>query len=222
MMLAQPTPGRGPPPPPRGRPCRPAGRPRPGPVRSAPPEGGSRRPARSRSAPHMPARDSARCACATTAPPAGRRSAGRGPGPCGGRVGWLVRRSPHSRSLWLWSGPRAAIAANDLRGENLEAVQAEQPGDGGTTVLTHLGPPLAGRQTSARYARPQVPLGRLWRRQRHLTTLHDEEPRLKIPVEGPVALVRGLCQATSAGSKVTLWPMRSSWRTSRFLYASLC
>jgi hypothetical protein len=46
--------------------------------------------------------------------------------------------------------------------------------------------------------------------------------RLKIPVEGPVALVRGRGQATSAGSKVTLWPMRSSWRTSRFLYASLC
>jgi hypothetical protein len=43
-------------------------------------------------------------------------------------------------------------------------------------VLTHLGPPLAGRQTSASYARPQGPLERLWRRQRHLTTLHDEEP----------------------------------------------
>jgi hypothetical protein len=50
------------------------------------------------------------------------------------------------------------LAADHLRGENLDGVQAEQPGDRGTTVLTHLGPPLAGRQTSASYARPQGPL----------------------------------------------------------------
>jgi hypothetical protein len=63
--------------------------------------------------------------------------------------GWPARRSPYSRSPWLWSGPRAATRRHHLRGENLEAVQAEQPGARRTTVLTHLGPPLAGRQTSA-------------------------------------------------------------------------
>jgi hypothetical protein len=41
--------------------------------------------------------------------------------------------------------------------------------------LTHLGPPSCRRQTSAGYARPQAPFGAL-RRQRHLTTLHGEEP----------------------------------------------
>jgi hypothetical protein len=49
--------------------------------------------------------------------------------------------------------------------------------------LTHLGPPLAGRQTSASYARPQVPFGSLRRRQRHLTTLHDEEPEYLVVVD---------------------------------------
>ena len=68
------------------------------------------------------------------------------------------------------------LATHQLGRDDLEAVQAEQPGGGRTTVLTHLGPPSCRRQTSARYARPQVPFGSLRGRQRHLTTLHDEEP----------------------------------------------
>jgi hypothetical protein len=51
------------------------------------------------------------------------------------------------------------LTGRDPRDQDLKAVQAEQRRPGRTTVLTHLGPPLAGRQTSARYARPQVPFG---------------------------------------------------------------
>jgi hypothetical protein len=73
------------------------------------------------------------------------------------------------------------LTAYHPRGEDLEAVQAQQPGGRGTTVLTHLGPPLAGRHTSASYARSQVPLGSLRRRQqdttpRFLTKSHIRQP----------------------------------------------
>jgi hypothetical protein len=79
------------------------------------------------------------------------------------------------RAAAVRGGPHAAAPTADHRGrgldgelpfathefgrDDLEAVQAEQRRPGPTTVLTHLGPPLAGRQTSARYARPQVPFG---------------------------------------------------------------
>jgi hypothetical protein len=53
------------------------------------------------------------------------------------------------------------LATHQLGRDDLEAVQAKQPGGGRTTVLTHLGPPSCRRQTSARYARPQVPFGSL-------------------------------------------------------------
>ena len=101
-------PGHAPPPRPRGRPCRPAGTPQRGPVRSAPPTDGSRRLARSRSAPRRPARCSARSACASTAPPAGRQRAGRVPVPCGGRGLRPARHSLRSRRAPPWSGPPAA------------------------------------------------------------------------------------------------------------------
>src|SRR5512132_105629 len=109
MTVAHPPPDHGPPRPPRGRPCRPADTPRRGPARSAPPEDGSRPSARSRSGSCRPAPDNARSACATTAPPAGHRSAGPAPPPGGGRGARPGSHSPHSRSPWPWSGPRAAI-----------------------------------------------------------------------------------------------------------------
>jgi hypothetical protein len=43
-------------------------------------------------------------------------------------------------------------------------------------VLTHLGPPSCRRQTSARYARPQVPFGSLRRRQRHSPRFMTKSP----------------------------------------------
>jgi hypothetical protein len=48
------------------------------------------------------------------------------------------------------------LAAYHPRGEDFKAIQAEQCRPRRTTVLTHLGPPLAGRHTSASYARSQV------------------------------------------------------------------
>jgi hypothetical protein len=93
---------------PHGRPCRPAGTPQRGPVRSAPPEDGSRLPARSRSAPRRPAHDNARSACASTTPPAGHRPAGHAPAPHGGRGGWPASRNPHSRPSPPSSGRQAA------------------------------------------------------------------------------------------------------------------
>jgi hypothetical protein len=68
------------------------------------------------------------------------------------------------------------LATHEHGRDELEAIQAEQHRPGRTTVLTHLGPPSCRRQTSASYARPQVPFGGLRRHQQHLTTLHDEEP----------------------------------------------
>jgi hypothetical protein len=52
------------------------------------------------------------------------------------------------------------LTTQQLGRDELEAVQVQQPGGGRITVLTHLGPPPCRRQTSARYARPQVPFGR--------------------------------------------------------------
>jgi hypothetical protein len=48
------------------------------------------------------------------------------------------------------------FVSHELSRDELEAVQVEQPGSRGTTVLTHLGPPSCRRQTSASYARSQV------------------------------------------------------------------
>jgi hypothetical protein len=56
------------------------------------------------------------------------------------------------------------FVSHELSRDELEAVQVEQPGARRTTLLTHLGPPSCRRQTSASYARPQVPLGSLRRR----------------------------------------------------------
>src|SRR4029450_9920321 len=66
--------------------------------------------------------------------------------------------------------------------EDLKAVQAEQRRPKRTTVLTHLGPPLAGRHTSASYARSQVcpeavstsPSAAPW------PTFHGEEPLYQV------------------------------------------
>jgi hypothetical protein len=80
------------------------------------------------------------------------------------------------------------LTGHDLRGQDLKAIQAEQRRPRRTTVLTHLGPPLAGRQTSTRYARPQVPL---WKPYGAVSgtspTLHDEEP-----VMGPLVASKRL------------------------------
>src|SRR5215216_1389933 len=46
---------------------------------------------------HRPAHNSARSTCATTAPPAGRRSASPAPAPSVGHAEWPARRSPRSR-----------------------------------------------------------------------------------------------------------------------------
>ena len=123
--------------------------------------------ARSRSGPHRQAPDSARSACARPAPPAGHRSAGRAPGPCGGRG-----PRPHPAAPAADHGGRGLdlelpLITHDLRGEDFKAVQAKQHRPGPTTVLTHLGPPLAGRHTSASYARSQV---LFWRLLRHLSS----------------------------------------------------
>jgi hypothetical protein len=117
----------------------PGGRLRPGPARSAPPRGGSRPCARSRSVPHRPVPDSARCACATRAPPGGHRWAGRVAGSCAGRGARPAPHSPDSRPRRPWSGPRPATHRPRPARRDLEAVQAEQPGGRGTTALTHLG-----------------------------------------------------------------------------------
>src|SRR6266540_6579131 len=61
------------------------------------------------------------------------------------------------------------LATHQLGRDDLEAVQAEQPGGGRTTVVTHLGPPSCRRQTSASYARSQVLFRRLLHR-RHQNT----------------------------------------------------
>jgi hypothetical protein len=158
--------------PPHARPCRPADRPQPWLARSTPPAGGS--PASLGPGPYAASR-------LTTAPQAlapyehhrgGHRSAGRAPALRGGRAGWPAHRSPHSRSPWPWSGRPVPLATHQLSRDDLQAVQVQQPRPRRTTVVTHLRPPLAGRQTSARYARPQMPFGALRRRQRHPTTLH--------------------------------------------------
>jgi hypothetical protein len=115
-----------------------------------------------------------RQASTTGRPPNG----GRGPGPCAGRGAQLASRSPDSRPSWPWSGPQAATHRLPPAREDLKAVQAQQRRPRRTTVLTHLGPPLAGRKTSASYARPRCRSGTLRRRHWHLTTLHDEEPHL--------------------------------------------
>jgi hypothetical protein len=70
------------------------------------------------------------------------------------------------------------LAACNFGGGDLEAVQAKQPGGRGTTVLTHLGPPVL--QTSdirklceasgALLAAPMSPSAA------DHPTLHDEEP----------------------------------------------
>jgi len=62
------------------------------------------------------------------------------------------------------------LAADHLRGEDLKAVQAEQPGSRGTTVLPHLGPPSCRRHASASYARSQVLFRRLLRHPQQGTT----------------------------------------------------
>jgi hypothetical protein len=54
------------------------------------------------------------------------------------------------------------LAAHDLRGEDLKAVQAKQPEGRSTTVLTHLGLLSCRRQASASYARSQVPFWLLY------------------------------------------------------------
>jgi hypothetical protein len=48
------------------------------------------------------------------------------------------------------------LATDQLGRDDLQAVQVQQPRPRRTTLLTHLGPPPCRRQTSARYARPQV------------------------------------------------------------------
>jgi hypothetical protein len=48
------------------------------------------------------------------------------------------------------------LATHPLGRDNLQAVQVQQQRPRRTTLLTHLGPPSCRRQTSARYARPQV------------------------------------------------------------------
>jgi hypothetical protein len=48
------------------------------------------------------------------------------------------------------------FATHKLRRDHLKAVQVQQQRPRRTTLLTHLGPPSCRRQTSARYARPQV------------------------------------------------------------------
>jgi hypothetical protein len=76
--------------------------------------------------------------------------------------------SPHPTTLTADHGGRGLdlelpLAGYDLRGEDLKAVQAEQPGRRRTTVLTHLGPPSCRRHASASYARSQVLFWRLLR-----------------------------------------------------------
>src|SRR4029453_12136285 len=74
--------------------------------------------------------------------------------------------SPHPTTLTADHGGggldlELPLAGDDLRGEDLKAVQAEQPGGRDTTVMTHLGPPSCRRHASASYARPQVLFWRL-------------------------------------------------------------
>jgi hypothetical protein len=78
--------------------------------------------------------------------------------------------SPHPTTLTADHGCSGLdlelpLAGYDLRGQDFKAVQAEQPGGRGTTVLTHLGPPSCRRHASASasYARSQVLLRRLLR-----------------------------------------------------------
>jgi hypothetical protein len=61
------------------------------------------------------------------------------------------------------------FTGRDLRGVDLPAVQAQQPGGRGTMVLTHLGPPCR-RHASASYARSQVLFWRLLRHPQQGTT----------------------------------------------------
>jgi hypothetical protein len=82
---------------------------------------------------------------------------------------------PHPTTLTADHGGRGLnlelpLAAYDPRGEDLEAIQAEQPGRRGTTVLTHLGPPSCRRHASASYARSQVLFWRLLRHPQQGTT----------------------------------------------------
>ena len=58
-----------------------------------------------------------------------------------------VELGPHPTALTADRGSggldlELPFAAYHLRGKDLKAVQAEQPGGRGTTVLTHLGPPV--------------------------------------------------------------------------------
>ena len=60
------------------------------------------------------------------------------------------------------------LAAYDLGGEDLEAVQAQQPGSGRTTVLTHLGPPVLQTLDIRKLCEVPGPvLAALYRRQHH-------------------------------------------------------
>jgi hypothetical protein len=192
---------------PHGRRCRPAGRPRRGPVRSAPPEDRSPPPARSRCGPRRPAPDSARSACARPAPLGGRRSAGRahpdraaavefGPDP--------ATHATHHGGRRLDGEP--PLATRYLCDGDLEAVQAEQPGGRGTRVLTPWGLLSCRRQTSASYARPQVPFGSLRRRQQHTASRFMTKSRF----------------ANTTGALPLLSAWRTSCRSSRRPTSSFC
>jgi hypothetical protein len=86
-----------------------------------------------------------------------------------------VELGPHPAALTADHGSRGLdlelpLAADHLRGDDLKAVQAQQPGGCGTTVLTHLGPPCCRRHASASYARSQVLFWRLLRHPQQGTT----------------------------------------------------
>jgi len=152
-----------------GRPCRPAGTLRPGLARSAPPEDGSRPPARSR----YPRRRWARRNADALAPQQHHR-----PPTSWGRS--RTRGRPAAMGFGPHATTRAAnklsrrlddelpFAGRDLRSEDLEAVQAQQPGGRRTTVLTHLGPPVLQTSDIRKLCKvPGAVLAALHRRQQH-------------------------------------------------------
>src|SRR5215216_7964743 len=72
-----------------------------------------------------------------------------------------VELGPHPTALTADHGGHRLdavlpLAVGHLHGDDLEAVQTEQPGNRRTTVLTHLGPPSCRRHASASCARSQV------------------------------------------------------------------
>ena len=84
------------------------------------------------------------------------------------------------------------LATHEHGRDELEAVQAEQHRPGRTTVLTHLGPPSCRRQTSARYARPQVAFGACG-------TVSSTSPRFmtKSPKSGALSLPAWSARSTT-------------------------